>query len=299
MRLSLRSNPSEIPIETSDGFVLDDQKAFDIGQELMGDYAFAEPYPHIALDNFLPAEMAENLLSHFPKEAKSHDKIYQKGYGGLHKRQIFPYDGDAYIRGAFSFFNSAPMLKFLEGITNIQGLLPDPYFAGGGLHETSTGGLLGVHADFRVNESLQLIRRVNLLIYLNKDWKDEYAGKLELWDKKMTKKVKDVAPLFNRCVIFNTDEDSFHGHPDPLTTPEGITRKSIALYYYTATPIKNDSGESRHTLYVARPDDSAQVKADVKKLAKKREKRAKKLFASSEKQTFKHLLSNIKQKFFS
>lgn len=292
-------NQSVLPIETSDGFILDDQKAFGIGQELMGDYAFAEPYPHIALDDFLPAEMAENLLAHFPTEAKSHDKTYQKGYGGLHKRQIFPYDGDAYIRAAFSFFNSAPMLKFLEGITNIQGLLPDPYFAGGGLHETSTGGLLGIHADFRVNESLQLIRRVNLLIYLNKDWKDEYAGKLELWDTKMTKKVKDVAPLFNRCVIFNTDEDSFHGHPDPLTTPEGITRKSIALYYYTATPIKNDSGESRHTLYVARPDDSAQVKADVKKLAKKREKRAKKLFASSEKQTFKHLLSNIKQKFFS
>lgn len=292
-------NQSVLPIETSDGFVLDDQKAFDIGQELMGDYAFAEPYPHIALDNFLPAEMAENLLAHFPKEAKSHDKIYQKGYGGLHKRQIFPYDGDTYIRGAFSFFNSAPMLKFLEGITNIQGLLPDPYFAGGGLHETSAGGLLGIHADFRVNESLQLIRRVNLLIYLNKDWKDEYAGKLELWDRKMTKKVKDVAPLFNRSVIFNTDEDSFHGHPDPLTTPEGVTRKSIALYYYTATPIKNDSGESRHTLYVARPDDSAQVKADVRKLAKKREKRAKKLFDTSEKKTVKHLLSNIKEKFFS
>jgi hypothetical protein len=291
-------NQSVLPIKTSDGFVLDDKTAFDIGQELMGDYAFAEPYPHIAVDNFLPAEMAENLLAHFPKEAKSHDKIYQKGYGGLHKRQILPYDGDAYIRSAFSFFNSAPMLKFLEGITNIQGLLPDPYFAGGGLHETSTGGLLGIHADFRVNESLQLIRRVNLLIYLNKDWKDEYAGKLELWDRKMTEKVKDVAPLFNRCVIFNTDEDSFHGHPDPLTTPEGITRKSIALYYYTATPIKNDSGESRHTLYVARPEDSDQVKADVRKLAKKREKRAKKLFASSQRKTLKDILSNIKQKFF-
>ena len=295
----MQINQAVLPIETSDGFILDDQKAFDIGSELMDEYAFAEPYPHITLDNFLPAEMAENLLAHFPKERKSHDKVYQKGYGGLHKRQIFPYDCDAYIRGAFSFFNSAPMLKFLEGVTNIQGLLPDPYFIGGGLHETSTGGLLGIHADFRVNESLQLIRRVNLLIYLNKDWKDEYASKLELWDQKMAEKIKEVAPLFNRCVIFNTDEESFHGHPEPLAAPEGMTRKSIALYYYTATPIKNDSGESRHTLYVARPDESSQVKADVKKLAKKRDKRAKKVFVTSEKQTFRNFLSHIKNKFFS
>ena len=120
----MQINQAVLPIETSDGFILDDQKAFDIGSELMDEYAFAEPYPHITLDNFLPAEMAENLLAHFPKERKSHDKVYQKGYGGLHKRQIFPYDCDAYIRGAFSFFNSAPMLKFLEGVTNIQGLLP-------------------------------------------------------------------------------------------------------------------------------------------------------------------------------
>ncbi len=116
------------------------------------------------------------------------------------------------------------------------------------------------------------------MIYFNKNWQDSYGGKLELWDKAMTHKVKEIAPLFNRCVIFNTDADSFHGHPDPLTTPPGITRKSIALYYYTAVPVANDSGESRHTLYVARPNDSAQNVADAKKLAKKRDKRAKKMF---------------------
>ena len=174
------------------------------------------------------------------------------------------------------------MLRFLEGITNMQGLLPDPYFAGGGFHEISSGGLLGIHADFRVNEGLQLIRRVNVLIYLNKNWQDAYGGKLELWDKSMQNKVKEVAPLFNRCVIFNTDADSFHGHPEPLTTPPDITRKSIALYYYTALPIANDTGESRHTNYVARPNDTAKNIADAKKLAKKRDKRAKKMFGENE-----------------
>lgn len=268
-----------LPINLNEGFSLDEDTAFALGQARMDGYAFAEPFAHAVMDDFLPVEMTEALLAHFPADPKAHDKVYEKGYGGTHKRQISPYDCDAYLRSAFAFFNSAQFIRFIEGITNIQGLIPDPYFSGGGLHETSSGGLLGIHADFQVNEGLQLFRRVNLLIYLNKDWQDAYGGKLELWDKAMTQKVVDVAPIFNRCVIFNTDADSFHGHPDPLTTPADITRKSIALYYYKAQTIQNQSGESRHTLYVARPHDDDKTKADVAKLRKKRDKRAKKLVA--------------------
>lgn len=265
-----------LPIRLEEGFILNEEEAYRLGHERMEGYAFADPYPHAVLDNFLPLEMADTLLAHFPAEQKANDKVYEKGYGGTHKRQISPYDCDAYMRAAFAFFNSAQFVRFIEGITNIEGLIPDPYFAGGGLHETSSGGLLGIHADFQVNEGLQLFRRVNVLIYLNKDWQEAYGGKLELWDKAMTQKVVEVAPVFNRCVIFNTDADSFHGHPDPLTTPAHITRKSIALYYYKAQPIQNQTGESRHTLYVARPHDDDKTKADVEKLRKKRDKRAKK-----------------------
>lgn len=265
-----------LPIRLEHGFTLNEEEAYRLGHERIGEYAFADPYPHAVLDDFLPLEMANTLLAHFPAEQKANDKVYEKGYGGTHKRQISPYDCDAYMRSAFAFFNSAQFVRFIEGITNIEGLIPDPYFAGGGLHETSSGGLLGIHADFQVNESLQLFRRVNVLIYLNKDWQEAYGGKLELWDKAMTQKVVEVAPVFNRCVIFNTDADSFHGHPDPLTTPPHITRKSIALYYYKAQTIENVTGESRHTLYVARPHDDAKTKSDVEKLRKKRDKRAKK-----------------------
>lgn len=272
----MQVSPAVLPIRLDQGFSLDEDTAFQLGQARMGDYAFAEPFAHAVLDNFLPSEMIEALLAHFPADPKAHDKVYEKGYGGTHKRQISPYDCDAHMRAAFAFFNSAQFIRFIEGITNIQGLIPDPYFSGGGLHETSTGGLLGIHADFQVNEGLQLFRRVNVLIYLNKDWQDAYGGKLELWDKAMTKKVVEVAPIFNRAVIFNTDADSFHGHPDPLTTPAHITRKSIALYYYKAQAIQNQTGESRHTLYVARPHDDDKTKADVEKLRKKRDKRAKK-----------------------
>lgn len=267
-----------LPIQTQQGLQLDDEKAYEIGQSQMDNYAFAEPFCHAVIDDFLPADLAEQILQHFPVNKKAHDKNYQKGYGGQFKRQVLPADCDEFTRNLFGFFNSSSMLRFLEGITNIQGLLPDPYFAGGGFHEISIGGLLGIHADFRVNEGLQLIRRVNVLIYLNKNWQETYGGDLELWDKSMQTKVKEIAPIFNRCVIFNTDADSFHGHPEPLTTPPNIARKSIALYYYTALPIANDTGESRHTNYIARPNDTPQNIADAKKLAKKRDKRAKKMF---------------------
>jgi hypothetical protein len=268
-----------LPIIDSTGFELAPDIARNIADAMMEAYNFAEPFAHAVIDDFLPVAIAEQLLAHFPSDKKAHDKVYEKGYGGTHKRQVLPYDCDEYLRNAFSFFNSPTMLQFLEGLTNIKGLLPDPYFAGGGLHEISSGGLLGIHADFQVNEQLQLFRRINVLIYLNKDWQDSYGGKLELWDKNMQACQISVAPLFNRAVIFNTNADSFHGHPDPLTTPQHITRKSIALYYYTALPVANDTGESRHTNYVARPNDSAKNIADAKKLAKKREQRAKKHFS--------------------
>lgn len=266
-----------LPISQEDGLRLDCTLAREIGEAGMEEYAFAEPFAHAVIDDFLPLTITDALLAHFPVEAKPHDKVYEKGYGGQFKRQISPYDCDAWMQSAFAFFNSPPMLAFLEGLTNIKGLIPDPYFTGGGLHEIRTGGMLGIHADFQVNEALQIRRRINVLIYLNKDWKSEYGGSLELWDKSMQHKVKSVAPLFNRCVIFNTDADSFHGHPDPLTTPGGVTRKSIALYYYTAQAIENSLGESRHTLYVARPDDTPENIAQAKKLAAKRDKRAKKM----------------------
>ena len=290
---------SLLPIDCLNGCVLDHDKAFEIGKNLMEEYSRPEASPHIVIDNVLPEGLAEKLLNHFPAEAKINDKIYQKGYGGFRKRQIRPCDCDEVVRNAFSFFNSASMLKLLEGMTNIPGLLPDPYFTGGGLHETSAGGLLGIHADLRVNEGLQLLRRINVLIYLNKEWQDTYGGMLELWDKEVKAKIKSVSALFNRCVIFNTDVDSFHGHPTPLKTPKGITRKSIALYYYTAMEIKNDSGESRHTRYVARPNDSRKIRVEVRKLAKKRERRAKRRLDRSEAKTVKQILASIKERFLS
>ncbi|MGS0742068.1 2OG-Fe(II) oxygenase [Glaciimonas sp. GG7] len=255
-----------LPISLENGIHLDTKLAREFGEELAGSYCFAEPYPHIVIDNFLPVKLIEEILQKFPLEKITGDKFYENDYQGLHKRQILPENCEERIRNIFHFFNSAPILQFLEGLTTIDSLIGDPYFNGGGFHEISRGGKLGIHADFRINEQLHINRRLNILIYLNKDWDSNYGGCLEIWDKKMTGKIDVIAPLFNRCVIFNTDADSYHGHPDPLNTPSEITRKSIALYYYTASKKVYEDSPAHSTMYVARPDDSIAIKSQAAKL---------------------------------
>ncbi|MDP7555527.1 MAG: 2OG-Fe(II) oxygenase [Nitrospinota bacterium] len=162
----------------------------------------------------------------------------------------------SYIRSLFYSFNAKPFLAYLENLTGIPGLIPDPDFNGAGFHEIGTGGYLGIHADFNIHNRLNLKRRVNVLIYLNESWQEEYGGHLELWEKDMSKKALSIAPLMNRCVIFNTDSDSFHGHPDPLKMPEDSTRKSIALYYYTASDAILDEYRAHSTLFKTRKNSS-------------------------------------------
>jgi Rps23 Pro-64 3,4-dihydroxylase Tpa1-like proline 4-hydroxylase len=252
-----------LPITLDGGLEMDPQQARTLGESMAGEYCFADPFPHIVLDDFLPQALAERMLEHFPAEPLPGDMVFEKGYVGLHKRQVFPGECDEAVRNTFAFFNSRPMLEFLEGLTAIQGLIPDPYFTGGGFHELRRGGKLGIHADFRINEQLHLTRRLNVLIYLNKDWRSEYGGELELWARDMSGPKRFVPPLFNRCVVFNTDADSFHGHPEPLNTPEERTRRSIALYYYTASKRVYEEVPAHSTMYVARDADTARVKIEA------------------------------------
>lgn len=258
-----------LPVSLTNGIFLDMNAAKAHGMAFSSAYKSAQPFPHIVIDDFLPEALLNKVLAHFPKETTGTEVHYEKGYKGLHKRQINPNECDEHIREAFSFFNSAPMLQFLESLTSIEGLIPDPYFSGGGLHETKKGGLLGIHADFRVNKKLHIERRINAIIYLNKNWKTEYGGNLELWDAKMTQCLKQVEPIFNRCVVFNTDHDSNHGHPESLNTPEHISRKSIALYYYTASMKVYDDYAEHRTAYKPRPKDKGIIRTLKKMLGRR------------------------------
>lgn len=258
-----------LPLAFDDAVHFDSEKAIQLGRAHTNSYVSATPFPHIVIDDFLPARLIDTLHADFPNQPTSAEKHYERGYKGHFKRQINPNECAASIREIFAAFNSAPMLQFLEELTGIKGLIPDSHFVGGGLHETSTGGFLGVHSDFRINRRLHVERRINAIIYLNKGWQPEYGGDLELWDKGMTTCLKKVSPIYNRCVIFNTDEDSNHGHPEPLTTPEGITRRSVALYYYTANAEIYAAIPEAKTDFKPRPKDRFSLKYYLDKLTRK------------------------------
>lgn len=253
-----------LPVGDDKALSMDPAEARATGAMLAHEYASAEPFPHIVLDGILPVQVLQHALDNFPAEPLKSDRIFDINYGGHHKRQILPYDCNKEAQALFAFLNSKAVLQFLEGLTGITGLIPDPYFEGGGFHEISRGGLLGVHADFRINETLHLERRINLLIYLNPEWQEEWGGALELWDRKMTECHSRVFPLLNRCVVFSTDADSFHGHPDPLNTPEHVKRRSIALYYYTSSRSIYKEVPGHGTMYYARPTDSAEVHSEAR-----------------------------------
>jgi Rps23 Pro-64 3,4-dihydroxylase Tpa1-like proline 4-hydroxylase len=217
-------------------------------------YQQAAPYPHIVLDDFLRSEAAESALAAFPAVSDAgwiHYVHVNEKKHGLNKMNLLP---DA-IQAVIREMNSPAFVAYLSELTGIPNLLADDSLEGGGLHQSKRNGFLNVHADFTVHpHKRNWRRRVNLLIYLNKAWQPDYRGDLELWDRQMQGVVQKIAPLYNRCTIFNTDEDSYHGLPDPILCPEDMTRKSIALYYFTE---ETDAPVLRATNYRARPTDGA------------------------------------------
>lgn len=195
-------------------------------------YQQARPFPHAVIDRLFPEEVLAGVLAEFPEPGQipwvEFDNATERKLGYHYKTELGPN-----LRQFLYVMNSAPILEFLEALTGIEGLIPDPYYGGAGPHQILPGGFLKVHADFNWHPKLQLDRRLNLLVYLNHDWREEYGGHLELWDRTVTRCEARVLPVFNRTVVFSTTDFSFHGHPEPLACPEGRSRKSVSLYYYT------------------------------------------------------------------
>jgi len=219
-------------------------------RDLSAGFGAARPYPHVVVDEFLREDAARELARVFPGPA---DPVAWDHYAapglevklGCGREERLP----APIRHAIHELNSGPFIRFLEELTGIDHLLPDPHLSGGGIHLSRQGGHLGVHADFNWHEKLQAHRRLNLLIYLTPDWRREYGGELELWSCDGTKREQNVEPLFNRAVLFATRSDTFHGHPNPWAAPDGIYRQSIALYYYTTNRPDDELRPAHSTLY--------------------------------------------------
>lgn len=189
------------------------------------------PFPHIAIENLLTAEAADRayeeiIASEIPRE-KINYSTYLK-YRQSDRSKIGPAVG-----AVIDDLNSTRFVDFLERLTGISGLIVDPSLEGGGIHRIGTGGYLKMHTDFNFHRISGMYRRLNILLYLNPTWDPAWGGAIELWEKDMSRRGAAYEPLWNRAVIFSTTDESYHGHPDPMTSPKGVFRNSIALYYYT------------------------------------------------------------------
>lgn len=215
-------------------------------------YGTAEPCQHVYIEDFINPGEALRASQEFPPpdtEAWIHYKHHNENKLGLTKRDLFP----ASLGRIADELNSPRFIAWLSAITGIPELMADPMFEGGGLHQSGRGGFLNVHTDFSMHHYHEgWRRRINLLLYLNPDWRVEWGGSIELWDTSMKRCVRSYPPVLNSALIFTTDERSLHGFPEPLTCPEGVSRKSLAFYYYTCN---GENTRPVSTNYKPRPTD--------------------------------------------
>lgn len=206
----------------------------ELGKQKNVEYMQAEPFPSMYFDNLFDDDMLRKIIAEFPEIGKDKQDIKYENPNELKLATRGEYRFGPTTREFVHFLNSQPFLEFLQNLTGIkETLLPDPYLEGGGFHEIKPGGYLKMHVDFHKHKLTKLDRRLNILVYLNEDWKEEYGGHFELWERDMSKCAKKILPVFNRLAMFSTTDYSWHGLPDPLTCPPDRSRRSIALYYYT------------------------------------------------------------------
>jgi len=193
-------------------------------------YRTARPFRHAVFDDLFDPELLDRIVreaNEFQSRWVQRDqKSYRKQIAENWTRQ------GPYTNYLINLVGSPRFLSCVERLTGVTGLIFDPHLKAGGLHETRRGGYLELHTDFNFNGRLGVFRRLNFLLYLNRDWKEEYHGHLELWDRDLTESAR-VLPTFNRLVICEVVSDSLHGFPTPLACPEPMSRKSLALWYYT------------------------------------------------------------------
>lgn len=224
-------------------------------------YATNQPFPHIVIDNFIDEVTVRRLLRDFPSESQAMQRVSNTANlpdgrpAQMKKRSYADVEAGISIKQMLWELNSGAFINWLERLTGIPALLPDPKLNGAGLHATDPGGLLRIHADFNRHPVYDLDRRINLLLYLNQDWRDEYGGHLELWDRQMERCEHRISPIAGRCVIFNTTTYSYHGHPHPLLCPVGMNRKSMALYYYSNGRPASEQFDRHSTLWQELPQE--------------------------------------------
>jgi hypothetical protein len=201
-------------------------------ETLAARFKSAMPFPHVVIDNLFPDRFLDELVGEMPPIHDDywvhHDNEHEEKYGLRSAVELGPIG----IQLSASL-HSASFLYFLSELTGIWQLLPDPYLQGAGYSLIPHGAKFDVHCDRNVAYQTGLNRRLALIIYLNKDWRHEYGGQLELWNQTGTSCEAIVEPVFNRTIVFAVDDGHYHGVPSPINSPFGWSRKSFLLYFHT------------------------------------------------------------------
>jgi hypothetical protein len=235
---------------------LDQDRLTEVADEWSSRYRAATPFPHVVLDSVLPDALLDELINDFPAVDDAgwtlHEEATQRKQQWRDVTEL-----PALTASVIGLLQAAPFLTFLGRLTGIEGLIGDPHCHHGGLHQILDGGFLKVHTDAAAQPALHLQRRVNMIVFLNRDWSAAWGGHLELWDSAMTTCVERIEPQFNRMVVFDT-VGSHHGHPDPIKPPPGVLRRSLALYYYVSPthPSALSAAAERRSTFRARPGES-------------------------------------------
>ena len=220
------------------------------------EFSLNTPFPHFVIENFLNEDSANKVLNNFKITKKWTNLSLVNNYKKflLNDREFM----DVNCNEIIEELGSKEFIENLSRCTGYKNIFLDKDLVGGGLQQSLNGGSLNIHTDFTSHIIKKNWRRVlNLIIYFNKDWQNKYNGNIEFWDNQVKKKIKSYSPIFNRCVIFKTDEKSFHGFPDTLNLPLKISRKSLAVYYF----IEEDKPIKLYpSTFISRPSDKIHYK---------------------------------------
>jgi hypothetical protein len=252
------SPPFRAPhVQMSAAFVKEFQMLQPYDREaLRAQFSAAKPFPYIKIDNFLLPDVAREIAESYPDfdtalgQGRTFTSVNERKKVQITDPSLFPPP----VARLNELLASPKFLDDLSFITGMPNVLADEKLIGGGIHITGPGGRLDVHVDFNYIKERALHRRLNLLLYLNPDWKDDWGGHFQLWDKNVQHCEATFTPTFNRCVVFETSDISYHGVV-PVSPKAAAPRKSFAAYYYTREAPAHWTGKEHSTIFVARPEE--------------------------------------------
>ena len=229
----------------------------------------SKPFNHLVIDNFLENSLATQVADEFPSINDDFWFYYNNAVEVIIACDMWCKFPKSIYKTIFELTNN----KFVDSLSNLVGkqVWADYGLNGGGIHSMGNSGKLNPHLDYNIHPKLGLQRKINLIIYLTKEWDMSWGGAIELWShdqelNKPKKIEKKVDCLFNRALLFDTTQNSWHGISDELSCPKNISRNSIAIYY-VCEPDKNteDRGKALFAPTEKQKDDE-----NVQKLIEQR-----------------------------